>query len=76
MARLGDAPSYGGGTDDSGRISTGEREREMWIWSRVERSGEGEGRVLKVKGGVNAERTRLFISLDAIRVVSPLTRVV
>jgi hypothetical protein len=53
-----------------------ERKREMWSFE----SGEGVGwrrRVpFKGKEGVNAERTRLFISLDAIRVVSLLTRVV
>ena len=62
---------YGG----TGRISTGEKEREVWKLSRVERSNEGEG-FLKGEGGVNAERARLFTSLDATRVVSLLTRVV
>jgi hypothetical protein len=46
------------------------RERERCgILSRVKRSDGEEGGVLKGKGGVNAERTRLFTSLDATRVV-------
>jgi len=53
-----------------------EREREwVFCWSRVKRSN-GEDGVLKEEGRVNAERTRLFTSLDVVRVVSVLTRVV
>ena len=72
---LADPPSYGGCTEDTGRIANS-RERERWCGLESGEEVERRRRGFKGKVGVNAEWTQLFSSLVLIRVVSLLTRVV